>query len=128
VYLAAQDPPKRARLLSILATCQKPVVSTQVLVEVGANLCKKARVTEPQHRAILDDIVSQVSVVPVVASTLRRASYLRDTGIWSYWDSVIVAAAIEAGCSELWTEDLQDGQVIQGALRIVSPFRQPASN
>ena len=40
----------------------------------------------------------------------------------SFYDSLIVAAALEAGCKRLLTEDLQDGQRIEG-LRIENPFK-----
>ena len=39
----------------------------------------------------------------------------------SFWDAMIVHAAAELGCDVLWTEDLQDGQVVQG-VRIRNPF------
>jgi predicted nucleic acid-binding protein len=41
---------------------------------------------------------------------------------FSFWDSLIVAAALEAQCSILYTEDLQDGQIIDGILEIKNPF------
>ena len=37
-------------------------------------------------------------------------------------DAMVVAAALQAGCSTLWSEDMQHGQVIEGRLRIVNPF------
>ncbi|MCE6949951.1 hypothetical protein LAZ29_03305 [Cereibacter sphaeroides] len=40
----------------------------------------------------------------------------------SVYDSMIVAAALIAGCNTLWTEDMQDGHVVEGRLRIVNPF------
>ncbi len=39
------------------------------------------------------------------------------------YDSLIVVSALENNCSILYTEDLQDGQVIENALKIVNPFR-----
>lgn len=44
---------------------------------------------------------------------------------YSIWDSLIVAAAQALGCNILYTEDLQDGRIIDG-LRIVNPFREGA--
>lgn len=41
----------------------------------------------------------------------------------SWFDSLIVAAAIETGCETLLTEDMQDGLVVDGTLTIVNPFR-----
>jgi predicted nucleic acid-binding protein len=40
------------------------------------------------------------------------------------YDAFIVAAAVEAGCETLWSEDMQDGQLIDGRVRISNPFRQ----
>ena len=39
----------------------------------------------------------------------------------SFWDALIIAAAESAGCENLWTEDLNDGQVIRG-VRVVNPL------
>jgi predicted nucleic acid-binding protein len=55
------------------------------------------------------------------------ALYLRALGIqaryrFSFHDSLIIAAALDAGCSRLYSEDLQDGQRIEG-LTIENPFR-----
>lgn len=41
---------------------------------------------------------------------------------FSFWDSLIIAAALESHCTMLYTEDLQYGQVIDGRLTIVNPF------
>ena len=125
VYLPDQDPPKRDRLLHRLASCQRPIVSTQVLAEIGANLFKKAKASEDQQRAVLDELTSQTTVVPVTAATMYRASHVRTSGSWSYWDSLIVAAALESNCTELWSEDLQHNQIVEGRLRIVNPLCEP---
>ena len=42
---------------------------------------------------------------------------------YQLYDALIIAAALEAGCSTLFSEDLQDGQVIGGRLTIQDPFR-----
>jgi len=42
----------------------------------------------------------------------------------SYWDSLIVASALENDCSILYTEDLQHEQVIEGKLKIINPFEK----
>ena len=63
------------------------------------------------------------AIVHVVgAVTHRRAGQLRERDTYSYWDSLIIAAALESGCTELWSEDLQHGRVVEGRLRIVNPL------
>jgi len=50
-----------------------------------------------------------------------KASTLRDKMLVSYWDIIIIATAIESGCQSLTSEDLQNGQEIQG-ITVVNIF------
>ena len=50
------------------------------------------------------------------------ASQLRQTLALSFWDSLIVAAALDAGCTTLYSEDMQHGQRISDQLTIVNPL------
>ncbi len=59
-----------------------------------------------------------VSTDPVVIETAWR---LCDRFHFAFWDGLIVAAALLSGCRYVLTEDLQDGQEVEG-LRIVNPF------
>ena len=56
------------------------------------------------------------------AGLYTQALELKARWKFSFYDSLIVAAALEAGCKRLYSEDLQHGQRIQG-LRIENPFR-----
>jgi len=63
------------------------------------------------------------SIVPLDMTIVRSA-----WGLWqregiSWFDCLIVAAALSAGCSMLYTEDMHHGQVIDGRLTLVNPFR-----
>ena len=94
-----------------------------MLVEVGANLIKKAKAPEARVLGVILEMERECRLHVVRGSTVIDASRLRSAGSWSYWDSLIVAAALESGCDELWSEDLQHGQVVDGRLRIVNPLR-----
>ncbi|MQA00826.1 MAG: PIN domain-containing protein [Dehalococcoidia bacterium] len=52
----------------------------------------------------------------------RRGLEIRERYGYGFYDSLIVAAALEAGCDRLYSEDLQHGQRIEG-LTIENPFR-----
>jgi predicted nucleic acid-binding protein len=41
----------------------------------------------------------------------------------SYWDSLILASALESGSSILYTEDMQHGQIIEKKIKIINPFK-----
>jgi len=77
---------------------------------------------EPSIRRILVELQAACDVVAVTVSTGLLASSLRENHHFSYWDSLIVAAGLEAGCTELWSEDLQAGRVVEGRLTIVNPL------
>ena len=52
----------------------------------------------------------------------ERSVALAERYGWSVYDAMIVAAALRAGCTRLWSEDLQDGQLVEDRLRIANPF------
>ena len=58
-------------------------------------------------------------------SFYRQALAVKGRWRFGFYDSLVVAAALEAGCTTLYTEDLQHNQKIDG-LRIIDPFRQSA--
>jgi predicted nucleic acid-binding protein len=123
LVLHGQDSVKESRLRDRLGNRRDLVISTQVITEVAANLVKKGRMPEASLRLCLEGLREAVGVVQVVGwRTHEVASRIRDGGGFSYWDSLIVAAALESGCTELWSEDLQAGRVIDGRLAIVNPL------
>jgi predicted nucleic acid-binding protein len=63
-------------------------------------------------------------VTPVDADTIREAFRLTTHYKLSHWDSLIVSAALLAGCDTLHSEDMQDGLVIEEQLTVVNPFKE----
>jgi predicted nucleic acid-binding protein len=55
---------------------------------------------------------------------LLRASILRERFAFSFWDSTIVASALHAEASVLYSEDMQDGLVVENRVRIINPFKK----
>jgi len=62
--------------------------------------------------------------VPIDAEVMRRAWLVQDTYSFSWWDALIISAALRSGCRFLLSEDMQAGQDLFG-LKIVNPFRTP---
>jgi predicted nucleic acid-binding protein len=54
---------------------------------------------------------------------LTKASYLRGRYNFSFWDSLIVGSAIKSGCKRLYSEDMQDGLIVENELKIINPFK-----
>lgn len=60
---------------------------------------------------------------PITAATHEAALALAERMGYALYDALILAAALEAGCETVLTEDMRDGQVIDGRLTIRNPFR-----
>ncbi len=95
-------------------------ISVQVLQEMHVNLVKQG-VTRSEASQIIRDCAR----LPVVDNTLDLLlCALEEQARWkiSLWDALILAAARASGASELFTEDLNDGQDY-GGIRVINPFR-----
>ncbi len=84
---------------------------------------RKANLSETQLYDLIVAFYAKYEVVATEAQVLLRASQLRAQYSLSFWDSLVVADAIESGCNVLYTEDMQDGLVVAEQLTIVNPFR-----
>ena len=71
---------------------------------------------------ILVSITTRVDCEPLTSETVLAAVRLGDRLAYSHCDSQIIAAALSGGCTVLYSEDMQHGQLIDGALMIVNPF------
>jgi predicted nucleic acid-binding protein len=121
VYTATSDA-KKQRAADCLG--RGGIASVQVLNEFAHVARRKLRHDWPQiefalglFRASLED------VVPVTLNTHTGALTLARDHSLAFYDALIVAAAIEAGCDTLFTEDMQHGRKF-GSLAIVNPFLQ----
>ncbi|MDE0203859.1 MAG: PIN domain-containing protein [Rhodospirillaceae bacterium] len=124
IYLFDNDSPsKQARAQALLdEERDRIVLSTQVLGEFYVNVARKLEQPLPQDaaaRAVED--FSRFDVQSVTAELVLAAVSRSRSSLLSYWDSLIVETARNAGAKILFTEDLQHGQEIDG-LRIVNPF------
>ena len=98
------------------------IISVQVLNEFTNVLRRKFRLDWKSAAAAVADVRELFeSVRPLDIETHEAAVALAEAHGFSFYDSLIVASAMQAGCETLLTEDLQDGRRIDG-LTIVNPF------
>lgn len=95
-------------------------ISFQVLNEFYVNAVRLKPAASDRARAEVRDLLAWNPVV-MDAAVIERGWKLQDRYQISYWDSLIVAAAGTASCGFLITEDLQDGQKLDG-VEVVNPF------
>jgi predicted nucleic acid-binding protein len=97
-------------------------VSVQVLQEFYVNVTRK--LTTTVARSTAREVVSAYGAwvrEPTTAETVLRATDIADLAQISFWDALIVAAAEQAGATQLLSEDLNEGQAIAG-IKVINPL------
>ena len=119
LYLLSGDTRKASRAEELIAA--RGVISVQVLNEFVAAAVRKAVLQFHEIREILSTVRGLCSVRPVDIGTHELALDLAEERHFSIYDALIVAAALRAECTFLYTEDLQHNQRIE-SLIIKNPF------
>lgn len=119
VYAVSGDATKADRAEQLVAS--GGVVSVQVLNEFASVATRKLRARLSLVRHILARFRALCTVVPVEIETHDAGLDLAERHRLPIYDSMIVAAALRAGCSVLYSEDFADGQIIAG-LTVRNPF------
>ena len=114
---------KRDRAVALLED-DAGAVSIQVLQEFYVQATRLNRDDRIPHElaAGLIEAWSRFPVQDMNMNVLKAALRIHRAHGFSFWDSAILAAALTLGCDRVYTEDLSDGQVVEG-LTIMNPFR-----
>jgi predicted nucleic acid-binding protein len=120
VYAVGQDSDKRTKARQILA--QGVIVSSQVINETVSVLTPKQGANLVAAHEVAESLLELCEVAPVDESTIREAIRLVRRYRLSHWDSLIVVAALLAGCEKLYSQDMQHGQVFDEQLKVINPF------
>jgi predicted nucleic acid-binding protein len=120
VYLAAGEQAKADCAEELVA--QGGTISIQVLNEVANVSRRKMKMSWPETQTFLSAIRELLNVESITIATHETGIDLAEQYGLSVYDGMIVAAALSANCDTLFSEDLQDGLLIRGQLRIINPF------
>ena len=120
VYLAV-DPQRASRVRELVD--QGGTISVQVLNELANVARKKMGYSWQRTNLLLAGIRVLLPVIPVTVAIHEAGVVLAERYRFAVYDAMIVAAALASGCDTLWSEDMQDGLVIDGRLTVINPFR-----
>ncbi len=121
------DPIKQKKCRSLLKTLTddfQGVISTQVMQEFYVTTVKKLGADPLLIKDILH-AYERFETVIITPDSIRDAIDCSIINRLSFWDALIVVAAESARCEKLWSEDLNDGQVIRG-VQIENPLKSEA--
>ena len=120
LYALVSTDPRQGRARELLLT--GGVVSVQVLNEYVSAARSKLKMDAAELDRSLEVVRSLCpSVLDSTVADHEAAFDLSRNGGLHIYDATIIASAVRAGCETLWTEDMQDGRVIDG-LTIRNPF------
>jgi predicted nucleic acid-binding protein len=120
--IATQDPSKHQVAATLIKQHEFITISVQVVNEVCVNLLRQTELGEAFIRDLLTTWRQAYTITPLLSEHLLSASELRASHHFSFWDSLIIASALDAGCRVLYSEDMKAGQTVLGQLHIVNPF------
>ena len=120
LYLLSEDSRKADRSEALMAT--GGVISVQVLNEFSSVASRKLKMPYSEIRDTL-------SIIRAVCQTQAVTIDIHELGLdiaerygYALYDSMIVSAALQSGCTILYSEDMQYAQIIEGQLAITNPF------
>ncbi len=122
IYAVAKNDPRASRAEALLAS--GGIVSVQSLNEFVAVARRKLRMSWKEIKEFMGIIcILCPNPVPISFDTHKAALVIAERYGYSIYDALVASAALEAGCKTLYSEDLQDGQIINRQLAVRNPFR-----
>ena len=115
-----QDDDRKQVAIEIITKCN--IISLQVVNETIYVLQHKFKFPNPELDKVVDFIKQNFVISDLSIHTLDQTLKIAEKYGFSFWDSMIVAAALNNNCSILYSEDLHHNQIIEGSLQIINPF------
>ena len=100
----------------------KNLISNQVTNETINILYKKYNLTSQQIEDVILELDDNFEICNFTIKTQVKALRIKEKYKYQYYDSLIIATALESGCSILYSEDMQHNQIIENKLTIINPF------
>jgi len=123
IYLYSADEDDKRDISYKYVNSVNCVTSIQVMNEASNVWFRKYRLDKAKVSKYLDEIESVCDDVTLVRrETINLAMDIKERYEYSFYDSLMLASAIEADCTMILTEDMQDGQIVNGTLKINNPF------
>lgn len=120
LYLLSAEAEKADRVEELLE--QSGIVSVQVLNEFTAVATRKLGLSLAEVREVLGTVRVLCDTHPLTVEHHDKGTEIAERYRFSFYDSVIIASALLAGCKTLYSEDLQHRQIIDKQLTVINPF------
>ena len=123
IYAYCTNSADKQRKAKQLFAEKNVAISTQVLQETANTLFRKFKVDFHIIRSLLEECVCNATTLHVnTHETVLKACAIAESYQFSFYDSLIIASALEEECQILYSEDMQHKMMIDKQLSIVNPF------
>ena len=122
VYLYSETEAEKQKIAQNCIDSYECVISTQVLNEF-CNVCiKKFHKNINEIKGSVEEILEGSTVLFVEIEDISYAIFLHEKYGYGYWDCLMLVSALKSECTYIFTEDMQDGQIIEDKLTIKNVF------
>ena len=122
IYLYSEDETEKQQIIENLTNQFLPVISIQVLNEISNVMRKKMKLDYQAISGVIDELSTYCIIKVLTLETTKSAIKIAEKYKYSYYDSLIIASALENQCNTLYSEDMQHEQYIENQVRIINPF------
>lgn len=123
IYCYSVTEPEKQKVAENIAKTENSIISIQVIQEFSNILNKKFRLDWDEILLAINEVIENYIIVINYPDTVKIAFKIANRYKYSFYDSLIISAALEANCKILYTEDLHHNQLIENQLRIINPFK-----
>lgn len=123
VYCYTEDETDKQEKALKIVNHSGTFISTQVLTELANTLKRKFKLDWQVVENVITEVGSGFNIYVNKPGTIEQACRIAAKYHYSFYDSLIIAAALSCDCKMLYSEDMQDGQVVENSLTIVNPLK-----
>jgi len=125
IYSYSEDEPKKQEIANdILEQYNNQIIiSNQVINELSNTLFRKFKLDANEVREVILELNDNFPIVNFNLQTQLKGIELKGKYKLQFYDSMILATALENGCNIVFSEDMQHNQVIENRLTIINPFK-----
>ncbi|MBD2481398.1 PIN domain-containing protein [Planktothrix sp. FACHB-1365] len=124
VYLYSQNSPNKSVKVRELVNNNftSIIISTQILGEFYNVMTKKKLKPQDEVKKIILEMVTNFTIVEIDVLKVITALEINSKYGYTYWDSLVLATALQHNCNILYSEDMQANQLIEQKTIIINPF------
>jgi len=122
VYAHTDIDPVKQSIAQELILNSEAFISTQVIQELSNTLHRKFKHSWKDIEKVVSESITNNTLHTNNDFTILQACRIAERYLFSFYDSLIIAAALESNCHVLYSEDLNPGQIIDSKITIANPF------